>query len=260
MKKIFKVFIDAGHGGTDPGATGNGMRESDINLDVSLRLGKILTLAGIEVQYSRTTDTRPPERWQAANRFGADLLVSVHCNSFAIDTANGYETFYAAIKAADRNVAAIIHDEFIKATGLRNRGVKLDNQSQHATGLPILRSAKMPAVLVELAFISANPNLLDIKMLRDQRQLMAQALANGVFKYFGIKPEEVINLNYRTVQEMPEWARPGIQNLIDMNVLSGRTPDNLDLDENTVRMLLVVRRMFDRAGLLDTIAANSPKQ
>jgi hypothetical protein len=61
---------------------------------------------------------------------------------------------------------------------------------------------------------------------------------------------------YRTVQEMPEWAQPGIQELVDMRVLNGRAPDNLDVDENMMRILLIVRNMFDRAGLLDKIAAN----
>jgi peptidoglycan L-alanyl-D-glutamate endopeptidase CwlK len=67
--------------------------------------------------------------------------------------------------------------------------------------------------------------------------------------------KEVKKMVYRTVQEMPPWAQEGIQQLIDMRVLSGRTPDNLDIDENMMRILLVVRRMFERAGLLSDIAA-----
>ena len=70
------------------------------------------------------------------------------------------------------------------------------------------------------------------------------------------KAEETIEMIYRTVEEMPTWAQPGIQELIDMRVLNGRAPDNLDVDENMMRILLVVRNMFDRAGLLEKIAAN----
>jgi hypothetical protein len=65
--------------------------------------------------------------------------------------------------------------------------------------------------------------------------------------------EEVTVLTYRTVQEMPEWARPGIQQLIDARVLSGRAPDNLDIDENMMRILLIMRNMFERAGLMEKI-------
>jgi hypothetical protein len=60
---------------------------------------------------------------------------------------------------------------------------------------------------------------------------------------------------YRTVKEMPDWAQPGIQQLIDMGVLSGRAPDNLDIDENMMRTLLIVRNMFDRANLLDKMCS-----
>ncbi|MCL2225580.1 MAG: peptidoglycan recognition protein family protein [Defluviitaleaceae bacterium] len=71
-----------------------------------------------------------------------------------------------------------------------------------------------------------------------------------------LKNMEVTEMVYRTIEEMPDWAQVGMQQLVDMRVLSGRTPDNLDIDENMMRILLVVHRMFDRAGLLDTVAKN----
>jgi len=63
-------------------------------------------------------------------------------------------------------------------------------------------------------------------------------------------------MTYRTVKEMPEWARAGIQQLIDLRVLSGRAPDNLDIDDNMMRTLLIVRNMFERAQLLQVIEKN----
>ena len=68
-----------------------------------------------------------------------------------------------------------------------------------------------------------------------------------------LEEKEVNTMTFSTVNEMPEWAQPGIQQLIDKRVLSGRTPDNLDIDENMMRTLLIVRNMFDRAGLLDAM-------
>jgi len=72
-----KIFIDPGHGGNDPGAVANGMRESDIALEISLHLNEILLGAGPEPRLSRGTDMRPAQR-EAANTWGADLLVSIH--------------------------------------------------------------------------------------------------------------------------------------------------------------------------------------
>ena len=66
--------------------------------------------------------------------------------------------------------------------------------------------------------------------------------------------KEEQQMTYRTVEEMPTWAQAGIQQLIDLRVLSGRAPDNLDIDENMMRTLLIVRNMFDKAGLLGKIA------
>ncbi|MCL1864080.1 MAG: M15 family metallopeptidase [Defluviitaleaceae bacterium] len=70
-------------------------------------------------------------------------------------------------------------------------------------------------------------------------------------------PKEVNKMAYKTVKEMPDWARPGIQQLIDLRVLNGRTPENLDVDENMMRILLIVRNMFDRAGLLESMACDT---
>jgi len=71
------------------------------------------------------------------------------------------------------------------------------------------------------------------------------------------KKEEAKKMVYRTIKEMPEWAQPGIQQLIDMRVLSGRDPDNLDIDDNMMRTLLIVRNMFDRAGLINEMTKNT---
>ncbi|MCL2225922.1 MAG: peptidoglycan recognition protein family protein [Defluviitaleaceae bacterium] len=72
-----------------------------------------------------------------------------------------------------------------------------------------------------------------------------------------LKKMEVMEMVYRTVEEMPDWAQPGIQQLIDLRLLSGRSPGNLDVDENMMRTLLVVRNMFEHKGLLPAIASST---
>lgn len=184
-----KIFIDPGHGGHDPGATGNNMRESEIVLDVSKRLGNILEKTGLEIRCSREHDIFVDinSRWRSANSWGADLFISIHVNGFRLKTANGYETFISATKPDDRIFAQNVHDVFIAATGLRDRGVKIDNQSQHTGGLGVLRWSNMPAILVELAFVTAEPTSLDVITLRNRRQEMAEALAEGVLNFLGVE-------------------------------------------------------------------------
>ena len=90
-----KVFLDAGHGGKDPGALGNGLKEKDINLSVTLKVGNILKNHGVNVGYSRTTDVflELADRASKANNFGADVFVSIHCNAFDDPSAKGVETY-----------------------------------------------------------------------------------------------------------------------------------------------------------------------
>ena len=95
--KMAKIFLDAGHGGANPGAIGiNGLREADVTLDVVLRLGRILRSRGYDVMYSRTEDVTVTlsERAAMANNWGADYFVSVHGNSNPDPEAKGTSTYY----------------------------------------------------------------------------------------------------------------------------------------------------------------------
>ena len=96
MGCLSKVFIDSGHGGTDPGACSGNVKEKDINLEVGLMLGEMLTKEGFTVGYSRTTDTYVSlaERANKSNRFGAKVFISIHCNAHSNKQAQGVETFY----------------------------------------------------------------------------------------------------------------------------------------------------------------------
>lgn len=92
----FKVVLDAGHGGKDPGAVGNGVQEKDITLSLALKVGKILEqYKDIDVIFTRKTDVfiTLNERPKIANRAKADVFISIHCNSFANPNSFGTETF-----------------------------------------------------------------------------------------------------------------------------------------------------------------------
>jgi N-acetylmuramoyl-L-alanine amidase len=103
----FKVVLDAGHGGKDPGTMRGAIREKDIVLDVVLRLGKMLEQQpGIKVIYTRKTDVfiELRERAQIANKAKANLFISVHCNGVKSPVAKGTETFVMGMSRTDTNL------------------------------------------------------------------------------------------------------------------------------------------------------------
>jgi nicotinamide riboside kinase len=103
----FKVVLDAGHGGEDPGAVKNGIKEKDIVLDVVLKIGKILeSNKNIEIIYTRKTDVfiGLKERANIANKAKANLFVSVHCNGVKSTAARGTETFVMGMSRTDTNL------------------------------------------------------------------------------------------------------------------------------------------------------------
>ena len=197
MNRKLKVFIDAGHGGRDPGAVGNSMRESDIALEVSLLLETILIHVGFDIMLSRRTDVSLGinERWQMANTWGADLLFSVHVNAGG---GTGVETLIPTASPnspnrdlqANRKLAELISKTLATSLSIRirrTRGVMLETETRHGS-IGVLRHSRMTAVLVELAFIDAPANKPDINILRNHRREMAAALAKGICKYFKVNP------------------------------------------------------------------------
>lgn len=178
MSKI--IVIDPGHGGKDPGATTKiGVYEKDIALAVALKVGALLK--DDEVVYTRTEDVYVglSERALIANQAQAGLFVSIHCNSVDDESAHGMEVYHHthASEAAKR-AARAIYDKLLPASGLRGRGVK-------SKDLAVLRETKMPAVLVELGFIS-NPGdrakLTDFTWQDDAALAIAEGIVEAVGK------------------------------------------------------------------------------
>ncbi len=193
------VVLDAGHGGGDTGARGTNTNEKDINLDITLKAGKILEKNGIKVHYTRTTDIKVELEDIAtyANMMNAELFVSVHNNSATNKNANGTETyFYAPIdnsalymqKDDRERIASLLMAELSKLNR-EYRGVKQKN-------LSVLRNANMPSALVEIAFIS---NAEEEALLRQEnfRQRAAQLIADAIISYMkgSSASQRPINMN-----------------------------------------------------------------
>lgn len=181
------IYIDAGHGGRDPGAVAkDGTREKDIALPMSLKAEKALIDAGYNVVMTRREDVYVDFRQVAgmANKSNADLFISIHANSAGnVTQANGIETLYCpASRGTSTNnlqypFASTVHDEIIKATGATNRGVK------SRPDLAVLNGTKMPAILLEVGFMS-NPAELEKLKTGSYQDKIIEALVVGVNKYF----------------------------------------------------------------------------
>lgn len=170
-----KVFLSAGHGGSDPGAVGNGLQEKAINLAIMLACAAKLRKNGYEVVCSRTRDENDPvqEEVREANASGAAVAVSFHTNAGGGD---GSESFYYAGSANGKRLAQLC-EKHVQEIGQNSRGIKTNN-------LMFTRSTKMTAVLCECAFID---NKTDVSIIDTEPEQAAfgVAYAKAIIEYFG---------------------------------------------------------------------------
>jgi len=174
----YSVMLDAGHGGVNPGAVYEGRQEKDDALALVLAIGPILENNGIEVLYTRTTDVyqTPFQKAQLANEAAVDFFVSIHRNSFPEDNiVQGVESLVYDLSGIKYEMAKNINAQ-LETVGFVNLGVKA------RPNLVVLRRTKMPAVLVELGFIS-NPE--EAALMNSNPELFARGIYNGILEYFG---------------------------------------------------------------------------
>ena len=181
--QMSKVFIDAGHGGHDSGASGEQSKEKDNSLNIALALGKLLKSKNYTVKYSRKNDKylSLTERTNLANDWKADIFISVHNNS-SESSISGFESYIynGEVDAQTKRLQSEVHDAVAKNINTSDRGQKRDN-------LAVVRQTKMPAVLIEYAFIT---NKQDEKILINQVDNLARWTSAGVSDYFRCAPSE----------------------------------------------------------------------
>lgn len=170
------IVIDAGHGGHDPGAEGNGLMEKDLNLSLAGALYDKLTALGHDARLTRQDDTfwELADRPQAANDAGAAVFVSLHHDASDQPSAHGATVFYHRDAPDDGALAFAIHKAMrpIFDGGMRDRGIGTANYA-------VLRGAVMPAVLVEGGFVS---NAEDAEKIQtaEYQDLLAGCIAEGI--------------------------------------------------------------------------------
>tara|TARA_A100001388_G_scaffold95668_1_gene69540 strand:+ start:15 stop:1100 length:1086 start_codon:yes stop_codon:yes gene_type:complete len=176
----FSVVIDPGHGGPDPGAIGiGGIRETDVVLEVSKIVKKLLSNKGVKVRLTRKdeVDLDLPPRVSFANNTNADIFVSIHANASRGKRRdiNGLETFYFR-GWRGRLLAKRIQKQILKVSpGSPDRGVKQGR-------FYVIKNTKMPAVLVEIGFLTGR---IDSRRLEktSHRKRLAYAITKGILEY-----------------------------------------------------------------------------
>lgn len=174
------VVIDAGHGGSKPGAVKNGVKESVVNLSIAKKTKVLLEQYGYKVIMTRTDDSNVElsERCKIANDAGADIFVSIHNNSVDSPSAEGTEVLFFPTSTGGKKLAKLIQEELVASIGLKDRGIV------ERSDLYVLNNTDMPAVIVEGAFIS-NPEEAKLLATDSFQQLFAQGVTNGIIRYFG---------------------------------------------------------------------------
>ncbi|MFQ7156540.1 MAG: GBS Bsp-like repeat-containing protein [Merdimonas faecis] len=205
------VVLDPGHGGGDPGAIGNGLRESDINYSIAQHCkNELEEYGGVVVYMTRTENENPSlaERVDRAAGWGADAFVSIHINS-AGAAATGAEVWYpnSSYRPDLHNQGADLSSKILQeltALGLANRGIKVrdsENGTLYPTGdiadyygvIKRSKEAGFPGIIIEHAFIT-NPN--DAAKLADDnfRKKMGIADATGIANYFGLSKNPTVEI------------------------------------------------------------------
>lgn len=179
--KMVKIYLDPGHGGSDPGARGNGLVEKDLNLAIALQIRSMLLneYEGATIRMSRTNDRTVSlsQRTSDANAWGADFFLSIHINASG---GSGFESYiYPGTGSPTTTYQNIIHSEILKQVDLRDRGKKRAN-------FHVLRETRMPALLTENGFID---HPADAAKLKNPQfiQALARGHVNGIVKAFGLR-------------------------------------------------------------------------
>ena len=182
---------DPGHGGTDPGATGNGILEKDKNLDVCLELTAMLKSRGVDGILTRGSDVTMSltARTDLAVKLGVDAVISVHHNAGG---GKGIETYRSLFNAKSGQLANLVHGELVRAfPEMLDRKVKTrlytgrnDWDYYHMIRVPHVR-AGIPAIITECGFVDSAADAAVIKRA-DFAHRQAEALAKGICAYFGV--------------------------------------------------------------------------
>ena len=188
------IILDAGHGGEDGGAKGNGLIEKDLNLDITLQVANLLREQGVNVVltrdsdillYDKNSDYEGKKKYQdvrkrleIANEQENPVLVSIHMNYFAETKYSGLQVWYSKNDASSKFLANLIQSNVKNALQPSNKRVTKEATSS----IFLLHNATFPAVLIECGFLS-NPDEARALGDADYRQKLANIIFKSIMTY-----------------------------------------------------------------------------
>lgn len=206
-----RIFVDAGHNHDryDTGATGNGLKEQNITYPIAIKLGNLFKSIGYEIMYSRNNLTDNVGisstssinlRYTMANNWKADYFISIHCNASINHDAYGTETLVYQLGGVAEKLAQFVQSALVDKLGSHDRGIV------PRTNVGVIKRTRMPAILVETAFIDYAS---DAKILVNKQDDIAQSIFEGFCKFLGItapkpietKPTATKDTKYTVVGE-----------------------------------------------------------
>ncbi|MDV3103353.1 N-acetylmuramoyl-L-alanine amidase [Thermococcus waiotapuensis] len=182
----YTICVDAGHGGSDPGAVGY-VVEKTVNLEIALKVAKLLEMDGAKVVLARNGDydVSLPQRVQIANSAGCNIFISIHANA-GPSSASGFEVYHYYGSSRGNSLATYVDSEIAKLIPLWNRGVK-------EAGFYVIKYTNMPAILIETGFVT---NSYDAGIIGDEsyQWKYAYAILHGVQRYFGVPVHDPVSI------------------------------------------------------------------
>lgn len=240
MGRQYKIVIDPGHGGSDPGAVANGLKEKDLTLKISLEVARLLKAAGFQVILTRDKDIDLPlDRRRTPD---CDISVSIHINAGG---GQGLETWVSLFNRAgeSKKLGQAIQEQILRRVPFSNRGIKSKkNSAGNADYLYMLRNAKGVPVLVECGFIDS---AVDVAILKSPDNIVkiAEGIAAGILEYCGINIlQEVLSM----FKDVPtnHWAAGSIERLAKLGIIAGDGQGNFRPDAPITRAEVVA--LLDR--------------
>lgn len=187
----YTIVIDSGHGGSDPGKTKGDVLEKDINLAIALKLEKTLKQLGFNTIMTRTqdeglyvsTDTNKKradlkKRCDIANSSNADMMISIHQNSFESSNVSGAQVFYYTYSAKGKQLAGILQQSLKDNLDTSNKRVEKQDKTYY-----LLVHSKIPTVIVECGFLT-NQTELQLLLNEEYQQKIVDSIIVGINKYF----------------------------------------------------------------------------
>ena len=224
-----RVWLDAGHGGKDSGAVGNGLLEKNITLEITLECKRELEKHGVEIGLTRDVDKFVDLNTIArmANNWGAHLCVSIHVNAGGGD---GAESIHSIYYGRGTELAKDITESIKEYTpqNLRPRATySKANSNGNKDYFAVIRNTDMPSVIVETAFID---NVEDVKVIDtiDEQKLMGRAIAYGILKNLGI--------SFNADKDINDSVNNDVDENVDTNI-NNNTNNNVNMDVNNGGMI-----------------------